>query len=165
MQMNPTQSGAPSSRPLSVTVVSLVALVEGLVLLVVAGIYVVNLLAGTPVLTLAGAIFLAVLFAALGVGLMAIGHFLFRGYRWPRSGALVAQLFILAIGIPTLQAGLIWQGLLIIIPAAVSAVLIFDPRAVAYGRWSTQAADPDEETGAEEKRNGGPGNGQPTSSR
>ena len=67
---------------------------------------------------------------------------------------MVAQLFILAIGIPTLQAGLLWQGLLIIIPAAVSAVLIFDPRAVAYGRWSAQAADPDEETGAEEKRNG-----------
>lgn len=161
MPMNSPQPGAPLSRPLSVTVVSLVALVEGLVLLVVAGIYVVNLLAGTPVLTFAGAVFLAVLFAALGLGLMAIGHFLFRGYRWPRSGALVAQLFILAIGIPTLQAGLIWQGLLIIIPAAVSAVLIFDPRAVAYGRWSTQAAD-DDEASAEQGATGGPSNGQPT---
>jgi len=142
MQMNPTENGAPASRPLSVTVVSLVALAEGLALLVVAGIYVINLLAGTPVLTLAGAVFLAILFAALGLGLMAIGHFLFRGYRWPRSGALVAQLFILAIGIPTLQAGLIWQGLLIIVPSALSALLIFDPRAVAYGRWSTQVEDP-----------------------
>ncbi|WFR83102.1 hypothetical protein [Arthrobacter sp. Y-9] len=160
MPMNSPQTGALLSRPLSVTVVSLVALVEGLVLLVVAGIYVVNLLAGTPVLTFAGAVFLAVLFAALGLGLMAIGHFLFRGYRWPRSGALVAQLFILAIGIPTLQAGLIWQGLLIIIPAAVSAVLIFDPRAVAYGRWSTQAAD-DDESSAEQGATGEPSDGQP----
>jgi|GEM_PF-1655433 len=159
MQMNPTETGVPSPRPLSVTVVSLVALVEGLVLLVVAGVYVVNLLAGTPVLTLAGAIFLAVLFAALGLGLMAIGHFLFRGYRWPRSGALVAQLFILAIGIPTLQAGLIWQGLLIIIPAAVSAVLIFDPRAVAYGRWGTQAVEPEEERGAGEQDSEGTAGG------
>ncbi|MDP5227229.1 MULTISPECIES: hypothetical protein [Arthrobacter] len=136
--MNNTESTTPGPRPLSVAMTSFVTLAEGLVLIGMAIVYLVNLVTGTPMLTLGGAIFLTALFAVLGLGLMAIGHFLFRGFRWPRSGALVAQLFIIAIGVPTLQAGLIWQGLLILVPAAAAALLLFDPKAVAYGRKAVE---------------------------
>ncbi|MFJ3956437.1 hypothetical protein [Arthrobacter sp. NPDC090010] len=139
--MKPTDAAPAGPRPLSVTIVSLVALVEGIALLVVAAVYLVNIVTGAPVLTLSGAVFLMVLFAVLGLGLLAVGHFLFRGYRWPRSGALVAQLFVLTIGVPTLQSGLVWLGILMIVPAAVAALLVFDPKAVAYGRRSVQAEE------------------------
>ena len=72
------------------------------------------------------------LLLAFAAWLFAVGHFLFRGYRWTRAASLVAQLFVLTVGFPTLAGGLVWAGLAMVLPALVAIVLLFDKRVVAY---------------------------------
>lgn len=79
-----------------------------------------------------GAVFTLVLLLAFAAWLYAVGHFLFRGYRWTRAASLVAQLFVLTIGFPTLTGGLVWAGLAMLLPALLVIVLLFDRRVVDY---------------------------------
>ncbi len=95
----------PAARPAGITVIAVVTALEATALLVAAGWYGFQLLTGAPVLSFWGAVFTLGLLLAFSAWLFAVGHFLFRGYRWPRAGALVAQLFMLTIGFPTLTGG------------------------------------------------------------
>jgi hypothetical protein len=139
--VNPTdptadKAGVPgpesAARPAGTTVIALVVALEATALLVAAGWYGFQLLTGAPVLSFWGAVFTLGLLLAFSAWLFAVGHFLFRGYRWPRAGALVAQLFVLTIGFPTLTGGYPAAGLAMLLPAAIAIVLLFDKRVIAF---------------------------------
>ncbi|KUM41672.1 hypothetical protein [Arthrobacter sp. EpRS71] len=119
-------------RPVGIVVISVVVLLEALALLGAAAWYAFELLSGAPVLTFWGAIFTLGLLLAFSGWLFAVGHFLFRGFRWTRAAALVAQLFVLTIGFPTMTGGLVWQGLTMLLPALVAIVFLFQKDVVAY---------------------------------
>ena len=112
--------------------IALVVVLEAAALLVAAGWYGIQLVSGAPVLSFWGAVFTLGLLLAFSAWLFAVASFLFRGYRWPRAGALVAQLFTLTIGFPTLTGGYPLAGLAMLLPAAVAIVLLFDKRVIAF---------------------------------
>ncbi|ASN20932.1 hypothetical protein [Arthrobacter sp. YN] len=123
---------AGSRRPRGVAVISAVVLLEALALMGAAAWYAYELLTGAPVLTFWGAVFTLGLLLAFSVWLFAVGHYLFRGYRWTRAAALVAQLFVLTIGFPTMTGGLVLPGLAMIIPAVAAIVFLFHRDVIAY---------------------------------
>lgn len=100
-----------------------------------------QLVVGSPVLSFWGAVFTLVLLIAFAAWLFAVSVFLYRGYRWTRAAALVAQLFVLTIGFPTLSAGLPLAGLAMLVPAASAIVLLFQSRVISYAS-RTGAAPP-----------------------
>jgi hypothetical protein len=122
--------GAP--RPAGVLVVSIIVALEATALLAAAGLYGIQLLTAAPVLSFWGAVFTLGLLLAFSAWLFAVARFLLRGYRWPRAGALVAQLFALTIGFPTLTGGYPLAGLAMLVPAAAAIVLLFDKRVIAF---------------------------------
>lgn len=126
----PTPAAAP--RPTGISVISIITALEAAALLVAAGWYGFQLLTGAPVLSFWGAIFTLGLLLAFSAWLFAVSLFLFRGYRWPRAGALVAQLFMLTIGFPTLTGGYPLAGLAMLLPAALAIILLFDKRVIAF---------------------------------
>ncbi|MFJ5954977.1 hypothetical protein ACIQC5_03355 [Paenarthrobacter sp. NPDC092416] len=113
-------------------VISIVVVLEALALLGAAAWYALQLLTGAPVLTFWGAIFTLGLLLAFSAWLFAVGHFLFRGFRWTRAAALVAQLFVLTIGFPTLTGGLVLPGIAMIAPALAAIVFLFEKRVISY---------------------------------
>lgn len=119
-------------RPRAITVIASVVAAEATALLGAAVWYGYELVTGAPVLSFWGAVFTLALLLAFAAWLYAVGHFLFRGYRWTRAAALVAQLFVLTIGFPTLTGGLVWAGLAMLVPAVLVIVLLFDKRVVTY---------------------------------
>lgn len=123
---------ASTARPAGITVIAVVTALEATALLVAAGWYGFQLLTGAPVLSFWGAVFTLGLLLAFSAWLFAVSYFLFRGYRWPRAGALVAQLFMLTIGFPTLTGGYPAAGLAMLLPAALAIVLLFDKRVIAF---------------------------------
>lgn len=120
------------ARPWTATIVALVVAAEAVTLALAAGWYGLQLVSGAPVLSFWGAVFTLCLLLAFSMWLFAVGHFLFHGYRWTRAAALVAQLFVLTIGVPTLSAGLVVAGLAMVLSAAAAIVLLFTPRVVAF---------------------------------
>jgi hypothetical protein len=118
--------------PPAVVVVALIAALEATALLVAAGWYGYQLLTGSPVLSFWGAVFTLVLLLAFAAWLYAVTVFLYRGYRWTRAAALVAQLFVLTIGFPTLSGGLVVAGLAMLVPAATAIVLLFHNKVISY---------------------------------
>ncbi|WP_309073025.1 hypothetical protein [Paenarthrobacter sp.] len=121
-----------SRRPLGIVVISVVVGLEALALLSAAAWYAFELLTGAPVLTFWGAIFTLGLLLAFAAWLFAVGHFLFRGHRWTRAAALVAQLFVLTIGFPTITGGLVLQGLAMLVPAFAAIIFLFQKDVVAF---------------------------------
>ena len=113
-------------------VVALVVAVEATVLLAAAGSYGYQLAVGSPVLSFWGAVFTLVLLLAFSVWLYSVAVFLYRGYRWTRAAALVAQLFALTIGFPTLSSGLLIHGLAMLLPAITAIVLLFQNKVLRY---------------------------------
>ncbi|SDW31588.1 hypothetical protein SAMN04487917_101736 [Arthrobacter sp. yr096] len=113
-------------------VISVVVVLEALALLGAAAWYAYELLTGAPVLNFWGAVFTLGLLVAFSAWLFAVGHFLFRGYRWTRAAALVAQLFVLTIGFPTMTGGLVLQGLAMIVPALAAIVFLFQKDVVGF---------------------------------
>nr|WP_231707683.1 hypothetical protein [Arthrobacter sp. zg-Y919] len=83
-------------------------------------------------LSLGGAVFTLAFAVALAVWLLAVGHFFFRGYRWTRAAALVWQLFVVVLAVPTLQAGLVLPGLVLLLPAAAVLLLLFTKPVLAH---------------------------------
>jgi hypothetical protein len=127
-----TSGTAGDRRPRGVAVISAVVLLEALALMAAAAWYAYQLLTGAPVLTFWGAVFTLGLLLAFSLWLFAVGHYLFRGYRWTRAAALVAQLFVLTIGFPTMTGGLVLPGLAMIIPAVAAIVFLFHKDVIAY---------------------------------
>ncbi|ADX73690.1 hypothetical protein Asphe3_25650 [Pseudarthrobacter phenanthrenivorans Sphe3] len=113
-------------------IVALVVLAEATALLTAAGWYGYQLVSGSPVLSFWGALFTLVLLLAFSAWLYAVALFLFRGYRWTRAAALVAQLFVLTIGFPTLTGGLLLAGLAMLLPAVTAIVLLFQNKVISY---------------------------------
>lgn len=124
--------GARAARPPAVTVLSLIVAVEATALLVAAGWYAIQLVTGAPVLSFWGAVFTLALLLSFAAWLYAVAYFLFRGFRWPRAGALVAQLFVLTIGFPTLSGGYIAAGIAMVVPAVSAVVLLFNKRVISF---------------------------------
>lgn len=114
-------------RPHTTTVLAafLVAL-EGLGVLVLAGLQVPPLMAG-DVATLPSALALIVLTIIFGIGVLAFSVGIFRGHTWGRSGGIVTQLLLFAVGLGAIT-GVLYPhpvlGISLIIPAAVTFVLI-----------------------------------------
>ena len=128
-------AGAPagdSARPKGIVVIAVIVALEATALLLAGGWYGTQLLTGAPVLSFWGAVFTLCLLLAFSVWLFAVARFLLRGFRWPRAGALVAQLFVLTIGFPTLTGGYPVAGLAMLIPAVTAIVLLFDKRVIAF---------------------------------
>jgi hypothetical protein len=119
-------------RPRALAVIALIVAAEATALLLAACWYGYELVTGAPVLSFWGAVFTLALLLAFSAWLYAVGHFLFRGYRWTRAATLVAQVIILTIGLPTLTGGLVWAGLAMVVPALSAIVLLFDKRVIAY---------------------------------
>lgn len=139
--LNPADSAGPRPggpdgpgipRPAGIALIAVIVALEATALLIAAGWYGSQLLTGAPVLSLWGAIFTLGLLLAFSTWLFAVARFLFRGFRWPRAGALVAQLFVLTIGFPTLTGGYPLAGLAMLVPAAAVIVLLFDKRVIAF---------------------------------
>lgn len=131
---------SPSARPRAIPVISGIVAAEATALLAAAGWYGFQLAGGAPVMSFWGAVFTLGLLLAFSSWLYAVAVFLFRGFRWPRAGALVAQLFVLTIGFPTLTGGLPIAGVAMLIPAAAAIVLLFDKRVIRFA--SRAASDP-----------------------
>ncbi|MET3161626.1 UNVERIFIED_ORG: hypothetical protein ABIB19_000009 [Arthrobacter sp. UYEF10] len=129
--MNPSDP-SPSTRPRGIVAIALVVAAEATALLIAAAWYGYELLTGAPVLSFWGAVFTLGLLLAFSAWLYSVGHFLFRGRRWTRAAALVAQLFVLNIGVPTLTGGVIWAGIAMVVPALAAIVLLFDKRVISY---------------------------------
>ena len=123
-------------RPAGILVIAVIVALEAAALLLAAAWYGSQLLTGAPVLSFWGAVFTLVLLLALSVWLFAVARFLVRGFRWPRAGALVAQLLVLTIGFPTATGGYLAAGLAMLVPAATAIVLLFDRRVIAYASRS-----------------------------
>ncbi len=119
-------------RPPAVLVVALVVAAEATALLAAAAWYGYQLAAGSPVLSFWGAVFTLGLLLAFSAWLYAVAMFLYRGYRWTRAAALVAQLFALTIGFPTLTGGLPLAGLAILVPAISAIVLLFHNKVISF---------------------------------
>lgn len=124
--------GAQGPRPPAVIVVTLVVAVEATALLLAACWYGYQLAIGSPVLSFWGAVFTLGLLLAFSAWLYAVGVYLHRGYRWTRAAALVAQLFVLTIGLPTLSGGLVLVGLAMLLPAVAAIVLLFHSTVISY---------------------------------
>lgn len=140
---DPAPGGAEPSipvRPRAVAVISGIVAAEATALLGAAAWYGFQLISGAPVMSFWGAVFTLGLLLAFASWLYAVAVFLFRGFRWPRAGALVAQLFVLTIGFPTLTGGLPAAGAAMLIPAATAIVLLFDKRVIRFA--SRAASDP-----------------------
>ena len=121
-----------STRPRCIVVIALIVAAEATALLIAAAWYGYELLSGAPVMSFWGAVFTLGLLLAFSAWLYSVGHFLFRGRRWTRAAALVAQLFVLTIGFPTLTAGVLWAGIAMLVPALTAIVLLFDKRVISY---------------------------------
>ncbi len=125
-----------SERPAGILVIAVIVALEAAALLLAAAWYGWQLLTGAPVLSFWGAVFTLVLLLALSAWLFAVARFLVRGFRWPRAGALVAQLLVLTIGFPTATGGYLGAGVAMLLPAATAIVLLFDRRVIAYASRS-----------------------------
>jgi hypothetical protein len=113
-----------------VVVVAVVLGLESLALLA-AGVWLAVALVTGSSSSPASAVFLTVLILGFGAGLAAVAWNLYRGFRWTRSAAFVWQLLMLAIAVPSLLAGAVLTGLVLLIPALVVLVLLFVPSVVA----------------------------------
>ncbi|WP_216607036.1 hypothetical protein [Arthrobacter sp. 260] len=122
---------APAARPGGVTIIAVVLVLEALGLLAAAGWYLYGLLTSTPT-SLGGAIFTMVFLVVMALWLLVVSYHLARGYRWTRSAALVFQLFVIVIAVPTLSAGIIPVGLALLVPAAAVLLLLFTRPVLAY---------------------------------
>lgn len=129
--VNPADPSS-STRPRGIVVIALIVAAEATALLIAAAWYGYELLSGAPVMSFWGAVFTLGLLLAFSAWLYSVGHFLFRGRRWTRAAALVAQLFVLTIGFPTLTAGVVWAGIAMLVPALTAIVLLFDKRVISY---------------------------------
>lgn len=85
-----------------------------------------------------GVAFFSLALIALAIGwLVAVSVFLYRGYRWTRSAALVWQLFLIVLAFPLFNGEQWFLALAVVTPAATILLLLFSQPVVAFmGRRS-----------------------------
>ena len=128
----PTEAAPRSPRPWTLAALVAIVLAEALVLLGFAVFYGVGRLGGQARVSPGGALFTLVLLALVGAWLGTVAVFLWRGRRWTRAAALVAQLLALAVGVPTISSGFLVYGLLIVVPTVAACFLLFERRVLLF---------------------------------
>ena len=126
-----TTLGAASSRPWTVSVITVLVAVEAAALLAIAVGLVVSLFS-VHVLPVGGIIFATVVLAGGAMWLGAAARGTWRGLRWPRAAVLVSQAFLLIIGLSFLQIAMGFWGIVVAVVAVVTVLCLFAPLTVAW---------------------------------
>ena len=114
------------TRSSTLPLAALIVAVQGLAVLTLGFALLVNSVVGNPD-SLVGAIFIGVLAAMGGAGLLLCAWGLRRRRRWSRSPALVWQLLMIPVGWYQVQGGLRWLGLSLVGVSALGAFLLLVP--------------------------------------
>lgn len=114
------------TRSSTLPLAALIVAVQGLAVLTLGFALLVNSVVGNPD-NLVGAIFIGVLAAMGGAGLLLCAWGLRRRRRWSRSPALVWQLLMIPVGWYQVQGGLRWLGLSLVGVSALGALLLLVP--------------------------------------
>ncbi|GAA1341822.1 hypothetical protein [Arthrobacter roseus] len=124
------------AAPAGVRVVSGLILVETAMLIVVGIWYAVSMFRSESYH--AGVAFFSLALIVLAIGwLLAVSIFLYRGYRWTRSAALVWQLFLIVLAFPLFNGEQWFLALCVVAPAATILLLLFSQPVVDFmGRRS-----------------------------
>ncbi len=121
----------PPARPPGVLLISGVLAVQAAALVLLAGRFVLTIFGPDP-LSVGGSVFMAVLLVLLAAGLVTLARRLAVGFRWPRSPALVVQLFLVILSFPYFSAGNPLFGVLLLVPAAAVIVILFSRPVVQF---------------------------------
>ncbi len=108
-----------------------ILLLEALAFLGV-GILFLGSLAMGDLVSVGGTVFLAVFLILLAVWLVVLARALWRGFRWPRSAALVIQLFLVILSVSFLSSGSVAIGLAMLVPGAVVLIALFTRPVLNY---------------------------------
>ncbi len=108
-----------------------ILLLEALAFLGV-GILFLGSLAMGDLVSVGGTVFLAVFLILLAVWLVVLARALWRGFRWPRSAALVIQLFLVILSVSFLSGGSVAIGLGMLVPGAVVLIALFTRPVLNY---------------------------------
>jgi len=114
------------TRSSTLPLAALIVAVQGLAVLTLGFALLVNSVVGNPD-SLVGAIFIGVLAAMGGAGLLLCAWGLRRRRRWSRSPALVWQLLMIPVGWYQVQGGLRSLGLSLVGVSALGALLLLVP--------------------------------------
>jgi hypothetical protein len=112
-------------------VIAGILLLEALAFLGV-GILFLGSLAMGDLVSVGGTVFLAVFLILLAVWLVVLARALWRGFRWPRSAALVIQLFLVILSVSFLSSGSVAIGLAMLVPGAVVLIALFTRPVLNY---------------------------------
>jgi hypothetical protein len=128
-------STRPVTRPATLSAAAAIEALEGIALAAV-GLYVgVEAIVGSPN-DLAGAVVLALMAVATGVGVVAVGRGLWQARRWGRAPALLTQIFAVIAAISMIQSRRQAVGVVLIALAVAGAATLLSPP-------STRALDED----------------------
>ncbi|BBE23331.1 hypothetical protein MN0502_22140 [Arthrobacter sp. MN05-02] len=121
----------PSYRPRGVVLIAAILVLEAIALLVLAAGSLGTVFAADPV-SVGGSVFMAVLLLLVAAGLAVMARKLVAGFRWPRSPALVVQLFLVILAFPYFSSGNPLIGLALMVPAAAVIVTLFSKPVVEF---------------------------------
>jgi hypothetical protein len=114
----------PAAPPTALHAVAGLVAAEGLLLVGIAGFYLVELVVATAT-DVTRALVSAGLALLAAVGLLLVGRGLFRARRWARSPALVTNLILVPVAIGLLQGGRWYVGVPLLGVAVAVVVLLF----------------------------------------
>lgn len=119
------------ARPGGVLVIAGILALESVALGVLAVASILTIFTAAP-LSVGASVFMAVLLLMVAGGLSVLAVRLTAGFRWPRSPALVVQLFLVILSFPYFSSGSPRVGFLLMVPAAVVIVLLFSRRVLDF---------------------------------
>jgi hypothetical protein len=120
-----------AARPAGVAVIVVILLLEALAFLAVAALFVASSASEDP-MALGRSVFLTVFLVLLAVWLVLVSRALWRGYRWPRSAALVIQLFLVILSVSFFSGGAVLIGAAMLVPGAVVLLALFTRPVLTY---------------------------------
>lgn len=94
-------------------------------------------LAMGDLVSVGGTVFLAVFLILLAIWLGVLARALWRGFRWPRSAALVIQLFLVILSVSFFSSGSVVIGLAMLVPGAVVLIALFTRPVLNYTSRTT----------------------------
>ncbi|RJU02938.1 hypothetical protein D6T65_02165 [Arthrobacter frigidicola] len=113
-----------------------ILLLEALGFLGVGALFLSTLAMGDLV-SVGGTVFLAVFLILLAIWLGVLARALWRGFRWPRSAALVIQLFLVILSVSFFSSGSVVIGLAMLVPGAVVLIALFTRPVLNYTSRAT----------------------------
>ena len=113
-----------------------ILLLEALGFLGVGALFLSTLAMGDLV-SVGGTVFLAVFLILLAIWLGVLARALWRGFRWPRSAALVIQLFLVILSVSFFSSGSVVIGLAMLVPGAVVLITLFTRPVLNYTSRTT----------------------------